>query len=297
MHTEEIPNLAGKILANRYLVTHFLGRGGWGFVYCAHDLSSHRYQKKYIKYAIKCIPKASLTGTLKQYLMREIYLHRLVSDSSPHVVTMRGAFQDNLHFYLVLDLCTRGNMATALYNAAFEGKDELIRRVFIQVLDGVEACHKRGVYHRDIKPENILFRNDGSACIADFGIATEDTTSTEFGVGTPLYLSPESMKDGHKRIDYSPRSADVWALGIVLINMVAGMCPWQLASLDDPSFQDYVCHGDSFFKRTLPMISEHLNKLLQRILHPSLRKRMTVAELRQEILSIKTFYTARKLRS
>lgn len=188
MHTKKTPSLVGTMLANRYLLTSLLGYGGWGFVYRACDLS-----KECTQYAIKCIPKSTLTCAPEHVIRREIHLHRLVSGSSPHVLTIRGSFQDKHYVYLVLDLCTGGDMATALYNAAFEGKDELIRKVFIQILDGVTACHNKGVYHRDIKPENILFRADGSACITDFGLATKDSTSTQYGIATPLYSAPGNL--------------------------------------------------------------------------------------------------------
>lgn len=100
----------------------------------------------------------------------------------------------------------------------------------------------------------------------------------------------ELLKYGRESAGYSPESADVWALGIVLVNMVVGDNPWPVASLNNDSFRNYTYHRDKFFTRSFPMISGELNKLLKKVLHPFPRRRMTLGELRQEILSIKSFY-------
>lgn len=71
------------------------------------------------------------------------------------------------------------------------GKDEMVRSVFVKILDAVHACHERKVFHRDLKPENILCNTDGSEVyIADFGLGTQQMFSYSFGCGTSAYLSP-----------------------------------------------------------------------------------------------------------
>ncbi|KAL4079143.1 kinase-like domain-containing protein [Scleroderma citrinum] len=269
MRTRKTSNFVNCLLTDRYLFTDLLGQGRWGSVYRARDILSHICAEQQTHYAVKCIPNEIIGPSFKQFLWREVHLHRIVSGISPHVVPLRYAFQDSMYLYIVLDICTGGDMLTAMLDDVFYGDDELIRKVFIEILDGIEACHEKGVYHRDLKPENILFREDGTACIADFGLATVDEISSEFGVGTQLYLSPESVKDGIKRRAH----------------------PWYRASLSDSYFQHYVYRRNSFFKWKHPMISSCLDRLLQKILHPSPRRRITIPELRKEILSIETFYS------
>lgn len=190
MHTKQTHNFLGCILADRFVFTDFLGQGSWGSVYRARDILSHTRPEYQKEYAVKCISKAMLAPEDMKFLTREIFLHRTVSGISPRVLSLKYTIQGKRHIYLVLDICTRGDLGAALYYNYFPFNDEVIRKVFLQILDGVEACHQKGVYHRDLKPENILFRGDGSACIADFGMATDEETSAEFGVGSEPYMSP-----------------------------------------------------------------------------------------------------------
>jgi serine/threonine protein kinase len=67
-------------------------------------------------------------------------------------------------------------------NVQYLGRDDLIRAVFLQIIDAVSYCHSNGIYHRDLKPENILVTLSGEkVCIADFGLATSERISADFG--------------------------------------------------------------------------------------------------------------------
>jgi len=99
-----------------------------------------------------------------------------------------------------------------------------VRRLAHDVLGALSAAHAAGIVHRDVKPGNILLTPDGSAKIADFGIATSldaDPTSASHLIGTPAYLAPERL-DGAPA---SPRS-DIYSLGVVLYEALAGTKPF-----------------------------------------------------------------------
>jgi serine/threonine protein kinase len=73
----------------------------------------------------------------------------------------------------------------------YVGNNELIKDVFLQLLDGIAWLHQLGIAHRDIKPENIVCSEGGTRLrIVDFGLATSETTSTEFGCGSTFYIAP-----------------------------------------------------------------------------------------------------------
>ena len=100
-----------------------------------------------------------------------------------------------------------------------------VRRLAHDVLGALSAAHAAGIVHRDVKPGNILLTPDGSAKIADFGIATSldaDPTSASHLIGTPAYLAPERL-DGAPA---SPRS-DLYSLGVVLYEALAGAKPFR----------------------------------------------------------------------
>lgn len=74
------------------------------------------------------------------------------------------------------------------------GEDALISSVFLQIIDAVTHLHRQGIYHRDLKPENILCEQDGRVTkLADFGLATTDKVSKDFGCGSSFYISPGAL--------------------------------------------------------------------------------------------------------
>jgi serine/threonine protein kinase len=91
-----------------------------------------------------------------------------------------------------MDYCEDGDLFTQiLHQRRYLGQDELVKHVFLQLLDAVEYSHSLGIYHRDLKPENVLCFDGGlRLAITDFGLATTDAFSEEFRTGSAYHMSP-----------------------------------------------------------------------------------------------------------
>lgn len=171
----------------------------------------------------------------------------------------------------------------------YVGDDDLIRSVFLQLLDGIAHIHTLGIAHRDIKPENIVCSNDGLRVrICDFGLATAEIHSSDFGCGSTFYIAPECLGDWYPtRKSYPTKAGDIWSLGIILVNLVCGRNPWRIASPSDESFNAYL-QDPTFLRRILPISTECL-EVLKGIFSVDPSQRVTLAELRKQVLAINSF--------
>ncbi|KAF9508280.1 hypothetical protein BS47DRAFT_1417292 [Hydnum rufescens UP504] len=125
-------------------------------------------------------------------LKREIRLHKLVC-THPGIVTIRRSLVEGPFQLLIMDYYADGDLFYQITQChRYFGEVDLIRDVYLQIVDAVSYCHSLGVFHRDLKPENILCRAGGTkVVVADFGLATLDVVSTDLRVGSAYYISPE----------------------------------------------------------------------------------------------------------
>ena len=180
----------GTLIDNGSLeLVELLGQGGYGIVYRAFDTRSPIP----ISYAVKCLPHAhaSRSSRRRQLHLREIRLHKLAS-AHPNVVSLHRVVEDKDFTYIIMDYCEDGDLFTQiLHQRRYLGQDELVKHVFLQLLDAVEYSHSLGIYHRDLKPENVLCFDGGlRLAITDFGLATTDAFSEEFRTGSAYHMSP-----------------------------------------------------------------------------------------------------------
>ncbi len=208
-----------EALGDRYSIEHELGRGGMATVYLARDVRHER------RVAIKVLaPELGLVLGRERFL-REV---RLVAQlNHPHILPLHDSGQAAGSLYYVMPHIGGGSLR-ALIDRDGPLPVEKALDIARQVAAALEHAHARGIVHRDIKPENILL-HEGVAMVADFGIASESHSSepgrlTEAGmaVGTSLYMSPEQAT-GERTVD---RRTDVYALGTVLYEMLAGELPY-----------------------------------------------------------------------
>lgn len=175
----------GQLLAGRIQLTGVLGVGAYGTVYQARDVETN------VEYAVKALNKSGLDPRQKQFQDREIKLHYQASQHN-NVVSMVKILDCPECTYVVLEYCPEGDLfAKITEEGHYLGDDYKAKCVFLQILDAVQHCHASGIYHRDLKPENILVKDNGwTVKLADFGLATQDRITSDFGCGSTFYMSP-----------------------------------------------------------------------------------------------------------
>lgn len=260
-------------------------------------------------YAVKCLHRAGLDARQQLFQEREIALHSLAG-VHPSVVTLYQVLQDTTCIYVVMDYCPDGDLFSMVtesqrytvqsrldpsadkdhimtryvveddaYRLARAEMDRTIKHVFTQIVEAVAYCHQSGIYHRDLKPENILCIDGGAqVALADFGLATSDTESGDFGCGSTFYMGPECQGGIMGRpTSYNTAANDVWSLGVILVNLVCGRNPWKQASASDETFREYL-RNPNFLREILP-VSDSLNSILKRVFSPFPEKRCQLADL------------------
>ncbi|KAF2863758.1 kinase-like protein, partial [Piedraia hortae CBS 480.64] len=263
----------GLVLANRFQLTEVLGVGAYGTVYRAHDIRSGA------RYAVKALPKSDDPRHHK-FLQRELALHHAAS-SHPHVASLLHVVDSPDTIYAVVEYCDGGDLFTQITShGKYVGDDARARNIFLQILDAVAHCHSRGIYHRDLKPENILVCEEGWIVkLADFGLATQDNVTSDFGCGSTFYMSPECQQTNPPpNSAYASAPNDVWALGVILVNLTCGRNPWKRASPTDSTFREFM--RDPNFLSTILPISKELNYILKLIFDLNPSRRIGLAELR-----------------
>jgi serine/threonine protein kinase len=181
----------GCVLAGRLELTSILGIGAYGVVYTAVDILTHK------PYAVKALTKIGLDPRQRRFQKREIQLHHLASQH-PNVVSLLQILDSPDCTFVVIEYCPEGDLfANITEQGRFVGDDLLAKHAFLQILDAVQFCHSIGIYHRDLKPENILVTNHGQTVkLADFGLATTDYITSDFGCGSTFYMSPGKFSQG-----------------------------------------------------------------------------------------------------
>ncbi|KNE99253.1 RAN protein kinase [Puccinia striiformis f. sp. tritici PST-78] len=282
-------NLVGhRIDHGRLEFMSVLGLGAYGVVYLARDLTSPDMEQPKL-YAVKALNKIGLDARQKSFQRREIALHSLAS-SHPSIVTLHAVIESPSCIFVILDYCPDGDLFGMITEKQrYLGKTDAIKSVFMQIIEAVQFCHRLGISHRDLKPENILCKKQGDdVVLADFGLATAEKTSSDFGCGSTFYMSPECQGGLFERLGaYSTLHNDIWSLGVILVNLTCGRNPWKQACPSDETFRAYLANPD--FLRSILPISEGCNSILKRIFSLNPVARISLDELKVEIAQIKTF--------
>lgn len=210
-------------LVGKYSITRSLGSGSSSKVKLGIDSESAE------KVAVKIVSRKNVNPALArerpekrdERIYREILISSLLSH--PHIVRLIDFFYSETHFFLVFEYA-RGRQLfdIVLDNGPMDEQDA--RRIFRQILSGVDYIHKNSIVHRDLKIENILVDENGNAKIIDFGLSNfydNKRLLTTF-CGSLYFAAPELLL-GQK---YCGPEVDVWSLGVILYVMICGTVPF-----------------------------------------------------------------------
>ncbi|KAJ5933722.1 hypothetical protein N7454_006051 [Penicillium verhagenii] len=256
----------GQILDGRFRTVAPLNNGSFGLVFLAKDLQTNQ------DVAIKCLTKNASSDSSDPSPMddrfEELECH-LRFGRHANLVNLVHSFETDAHMYLVLEYCS-----TATYTKP-------------SFIDAVAFMHSKGLYHRDIKPENIFLMSDSSMKLGDFGLATRDSWSYEACVGSDRYMAPEQYEPPSS--GYSPAQADIWSIGICLLNILFSRNPFITPTVSDVLFLDYVRDRQSLFD-IFPNMSQDTYDILTHSLAMDPEKR-SLSELRASIVRAVSFTT------
>jgi serine/threonine protein kinase len=214
-------NLTGQSLG-RYHILEQLGEGGMATVYKALDTRLERYV------AIKVIRTDMFGRTLLERMFKrfEREAKSLAKLSHPNIVKVLDYGEHEGAPFIAMEFIPGGTLKDKLKGIQLPWLPCI--RLLLPVAQALAYAHEAGIIHRDVKPSNILVTKSGEPMLSDFGIAKilEDETSTELtatgaGIGTPEYMAPE------QGLGQADGRADVYALGIVLYQMLTGHIPFR----------------------------------------------------------------------
>lgn len=277
---EKSPHNNFKVLKDRYLLMHLLGKGGFSEVYKAYDIIELRIVAIKI-HQLSPQWKDSRKSNYIKHVLRECTIH--MSIDHPRIVKMYDSFStDNNTFITVLEYCDGSDLD--MYLKIHKSMPEKEAKLIIsQIFAGLKYLNEREqkIIHFDLKPANILFTDDGIK-LTDFGLSKimEDTDEIELtsqGAGTYWYLPPECFDIPTPKIS---SKVDVWSAGVIFYQLLFGQKPFGNELSQQKILQEKTITTSlqvQFPQK--PTISDDTKKFIQKCLTPQQEQRPDVIPL------------------
>ncbi len=199
-----------------YKILKKLGEGGMGVVYLAEDTKLKR------EVAIKFLPH-HISNNEEERKRFEIEAQAAASLNHPNISTIYSIENSDTEVFIVMEYIDGIELKDKIKSAPIPAKEAI--NIAIQIAEGLEAAHKKGIVHRDIKSQNIMITNDGKVKVMDFGLAKmkgkAQLTKAGSTLGTLEYMAPEQAKG--EEVD---QQSDIWSFGVVLYEMLTGKMPF-----------------------------------------------------------------------
>jgi len=206
-----------KLIAGKYRIMEEIGHGGMGVVYKAEDVKLKRFV------ALKFLPPHLMDSPeLKERFLVEAQAAAALNH--PNICTIYEVGESEDRPYIAMELVEGETLRDKLRRGPLKAGDAL--DLAIQVAAGLGEAHRKGIVHRDLKSANIMVTARGQAKVMDFGLAKlrggSSLTKSQTTIGTVAYMSPEQARGQ----DLDPRT-DIWSLGVVLYELLAGKLPFR----------------------------------------------------------------------
>src|SRR5262249_21151400 len=299
----EQSNLQPGQTLGQYKILSLLGEGGMGQVYLAQDLNLHR------RVSLKLLTIGLIED--KERLRRFEQEARAISAlSHPNILTIHEIGKVEGHLFIVIEFVEGWTLRERL--SAGLDIDEVLD-IALQVASALVAAHRANIVHRDIKPQNIMIRKeDGLVKVLDFGLAKVtdptssaadsqietkligtkviETTSPGVVMGSPLYMSPEQARG--EMVD---ARTDIWSLGVVIYEMIAGCSPFRAANTGGILAAILSKQPVPPVARYSPMVPERLQEIVEKTLAKNPEERYQTSK--DLLIDLKRLKQSRELKA
>ncbi|ODV92237.1 hypothetical protein CANCADRAFT_22205, partial [Tortispora caseinolytica NRRL Y-17796] len=280
----------GSLLNGRYSKVANLNHGSYGVVSVAHDTKRDN-QLVAVKCVLKAEDRAARDLNRKKFstaddISNELSIHEILG-VHPFIISVLDHFESETRAYIVLEYCAYGDLYEAIKGNRIPTDPDIRRQMILDLIDAIDYSHTKGVYHRDIKPENILLTKGNRIKLADWGLATTELVCEELGVGSERYMAPEIFDPLTRQYDTS--KADIWAVGICILNILFGRNPFVKCAEQDKLFMDY-CRSRESLMDIFPSMSIHTFYALRHALALDPKHR-SLSKLRNAIESLEVWTT------
>ncbi|KAG2687391.1 hypothetical protein I3843_09G049600 [Carya illinoinensis] len=263
---------------SKQFVAHYelgeeVGRGHFGYTCSA---KAKKGSLKGQDVAVKVIPKSKMTTAIAiEDVRREVKILRALTGHE-NLVQFYDAYEDEDNVYVVMELCTGGELLDRILSRGGKYSEEDAKAVMVQILSVVAYCHLQGVVHRDLKPENFLFvtKDENSPLKAiDFGLSDYVKPDERLNdiVGSAYYVAPEVLHRSYGT------EADMWSIGVIAYILLCGSRPFW-ARTESGIFRAVLKADPSFDEVPWPSLSYDAIDFVKRLLNKDYRKRLTAAQ-------------------
>ncbi|KAK6202511.1 kinase-like domain-containing protein [Scheffersomyces amazonensis] len=278
MNPNMVKRVHREVRFGNYILGSTLGEGEFGKV----KLGWRKDGKLPNQVAIKLIKRS----TIMKDSDSEVKIHREINSlkllNHPNIVNLVEVMKSGKYIGIVLEYASGGELFDYILHHKYL-KENVAKKLFAQLVSGVDYMHSKGLIHRDLKLENLLLDKHKNVIISDFGFVNsynkDKNDYMKTSCGSPCYAAPELVLT---QSPYEGRKVDIWSLGVILYAMLSGYLPFD----DDPENEDgsdivrlyhYICKTPLTFPE---YVSPLARDLLRKIIVPEPKKRINMNDIR-----------------